>query len=112
VDFYIVYDIIRDFMLICAIQEQNMLKNRFILKSIVTIVVCFVASMMFLSCEKSTGKQITAFSFTQSPAVGEIHEVNKTIAVEVPAGIDVTTLVPVIVYSPMKKIILLKQRQV
>jgi hypothetical protein len=85
-----------------------MLSNKFNLKYMVAIVACFVASMVFSGCEKekekSSVKQITAFDFTQPPAVGEINEFRKTIHVVVPAGTDVTSLIPKILYSPKAKL--------
>ncbi len=44
-------------------------------------------------------KAITAFSFTNPAATGTVNETNKTIAVTVPFGTNVTALVPTIVHS-------------
>jgi len=64
------------------------------------IIACLATTTAFLSCGKeSSDKQITAFSFTTPPAVGVINEEDKTIVVELPFGIDLTTLVPTITVS-------------
>lgn len=47
----------------------------------------------------SSEKAITAFSFTNPQANGVINETNKTIAVNVPFGTDVTSLTPTITVS-------------
>jgi hypothetical protein len=79
-----------------------MFKNRFSLRNLVTTVAC-LAVVMFSGCDpeedKSSEKAITAFGFTTSAAVGVIDEAAKTIAVDVPAGTDVSALAPVIVLS-------------
>jgi hypothetical protein len=47
----------------------------------------------------SSGKAITAFSFSSPAAIGTIDEDGKTITVIVPYGSDVTSLVPTITYT-------------
>jgi len=81
-----------------------MFKNRFKLKSVTTILVCFLASIMFLGCEKSSENFITAFNFNTPPAVGVIDQARKTIDVVLPEGTDITALVPEIVCSPKASI--------
>jgi len=83
-----------------------MLTNKFNLKYMAAIVACLVASIVFSGCEKSksSDKQITAFVFTQPPVAGEIREYSKTIHLEVPAGTDVSSLVPKVLYSSKAKL--------
>ncbi len=47
----------------------------------------------------STAKAITAFIFTSPSATGIINETNHTIAVDVPNGTDVTSLIPSITHT-------------
>ena len=82
------------------LKQTFMLTNKLYLKYLATILACFVASIVFLSCSKSSDKQIAAFKFTQPPAIGEIFEGIKAINVEVPVGTDVSSLIPEISYSP------------
>ena len=81
-----------------------MLKIRLNLKNVATVVACFVASIIFFSCEKSSENLITSFTITQPHAVGEIDQIKKIIKVEVQTGTDITALVPEIVISPKAKI--------
>jgi len=79
------------------------------LKSIVTLVaVCFASMTIFSSCDPeeilSGDKKIIAFGFTSPPAAGVINEAAKTITVEVPAGTNVTALVPTILVSPLAEV--------
>jgi plastocyanin len=82
-----------------------MFKNRFSLRNVATIVAC-LAVVMFSGSEeddpkddpaKSGEKAITAFVLTTPPATGVIT--GTAIAVNVPAGTDVTKLAPVITVS-------------
>jgi uncharacterized protein (TIGR02145 family) len=47
----------------------------------------------------STAKAITAFSFTNPAVVGVVAEATHSIAVTVPFGTDVTTLIPTIIHT-------------
>ena len=80
-----------------------MYKQKFNLRNVVAIAICLaVTTSMFFSCDLlSSEKQITSFSFAVPPAAGIINEGAKTIAVTVPAGTDVTALVPVITISSL-----------
>ena len=71
-------------------------------RNMVKIGVAFLAVVaVSISCKKNDAKQITAFSFSVPPAVGVIDESSKSITVAVPAGTDVTALVPTIMVSEM-----------
>ena len=77
-----------------------MTKRIFKLRNVVAIAICLAATTAFLSCKKdSNEKKITAFSITAPAAAGVIDEAGKSIAVTVPAGTDVTALVPQITIS-------------
>jgi hypothetical protein len=80
-----------------------MTKKNFFLRNVAAIVAC-LALVMFSGCDPedllSGDKQIVAFGFVLPPATGVIDESAKTIAVAVPAGTNVTTLVPAIGVSP------------
>ena len=76
-----------------------MLKFKLNLRKVAVIIACLAVTSMFISCKKDDAKQITAFSFTSPSAVGIINEGAKTIAVEVPLGADISTLVPAITIS-------------
>ena len=71
---------------------------RFNLKNVATIVACFVVSMVFAACDKTSlsDKQITAFGFSLPPAAGVINEIEKTITVDLPLGTDISSLAPII----------------
>ena len=66
-----------------------------LLTAVCSIFVVFTACPGLLSDEK----QIFSFSFTSPAAVGVINESAKTIAITVPAGTNVTALVPSITIS-------------
>ena len=70
------------------------------LKNVATIVACCTVIMMFAGCDKINSrisdKQIITFKFDIPPTVGDINEVEKTIIIDIPAGTDVSKLIPVI----------------
>jgi len=75
------------------------------------IILCFFilileVGLMFTGCSDSSdyvapsdAKAITSFSFEDPPAEGIITEASHSIAVTVPFGTDVTTLIPTIVHT-------------
>ena len=75
-----------------------MTKRSFYLRNVIAIAIC-LAGISLLSCKESTEKRITAFSITAPVAVGIIDEAAKMITVDVPAGTDVTELVPTVIVS-------------
>ena len=74
-------------------------KKVFSLRNVAVIFACLAIVTMFSSCKKDDAKQITAFGFTSPSAMGVINEATKTIVVNVPAGTDITALIPTIVVS-------------
>ena len=76
------------------------------MKNVAAIAVCFAVSMMFSSCDLtevidklSSEKKIITFSLASPSAVGTIDESAKTEKISLPAGTDVTALVPTITVS-------------
>jgi hypothetical protein len=71
---------------------------------VVAIIACLVVVAGFASCKKDDAKQIIAFSFVSPQATGVINESAKTITVDVPAGTDVSKLMPTIEVSEKAKV--------
>ena len=66
-----------------------------VIAAVCAIFVVFTACPALFSDEK----QVYSFGFTSPTAIGVINETAKTIAVDVPAGTNVTALVPIITVS-------------
>jgi len=71
-------------------------------KAVLWALVCLVLAFGLFSCGSSSSNQsgasssskaITAYSFSNPPAIGTINETDKTIAITVPHGTDVAALV-------------------
>ena len=77
------------------------------MKNVATVVACFAVCMMFWGCDpeteeekKSDEKEISDFYFPSLPSVVVVTDhLALTIAVDVPAGTDVTSLAPTVEVS-------------